>query len=219
MAQNRHPFEIVVAALRERLRSGAYVLGEPLTVNDLAAELGVSATPVREALARLAGEGLVDDRRGRGYFAWRLDVSDLTDLYRAQETLTLTALAALVRCTAEPEVASRCSLTIATTLAPGPLREVRIDGTLFWEALTWRVACEAGHRYLLGAQRGLADRLAPARRVESMVLADIDDLSGLADQVDQRAWQALRADLPPFFARRCAAASAIVDKLRGASPY
>lgn len=216
MAQNRDQFAFVLSALRERLRAGAWVQGEPLTVNDLATVWGVSATPVREALARLAGEGLVEDRRGRGYFAWRIDVSDLTDLYRAQETLTLSALASLVRCAAEPApLAGEHMLAPEATAAPVSLGEGRIDGPLFWETLTWRVAREAGHRFLLGAQQRLADRLAPARRVEpTIALENMEDLAGLADFVDRRAWRTLSADIAPFFARRYANAGAIVDKLR-----
>ena len=216
MAQNRDQFTIVVSRLRERLRGGDYVHGEPLTVNDLASEWGVSATPVREALARLAGEGLVEDRRGRGYFAWRLDVSDLTDLYQAQEALTLTALGGLIRGAIEPSKSpGSCPIppsTTATTVSHGG---GAIDGPQFWEALTWRVAREAGHRFFLGAQQRLADRLAPARRVEPLVLhEDVERLDGLADQVNRRAWRALSSDIAPFFARRRAAASAIVDRIR-----
>ena len=219
LAQNRHQFAFAVAGLRERLRSGAYVQGQALTVNDLAGAFGVSATPVREALAHLAGEGLVEDRRGSGYFAWRVDVSDLTDLYRAQETLTLAALGTLVRRAAGPVAPTNgWSPPPATTGTPVALGESAIDWLLFWEGLTSRVAREAGHRYLLGAQQRLADRLAPARRLEATVLLEgVDDLRGLADHVNRRAWGPLSIDILPFFARRCAAAGAIVDKLRVAS--
>jgi len=218
LAQNRHQFAFAVAGLRERLRNGAYGQGQALTVNDLAAAFGVSATPVREALSRLAGEGLVEDRRGSGYFAWRVDVSDLTDLYRAQETLTLAALGALGRSAAEPVGATnRRALAAPATGAPLAAGESPLDGVVFWETLTARVAQEAGHRFLLDAQRRLADRLAPFRRMEAMVLLeDVDDLQRLADLLNRRAWTLLSVDILPFFARRRAAAAAIVDALRAA---
>jgi DNA-binding transcriptional regulator YhcF (GntR family) len=221
LAQNRDQFAYVVARLRERLRGGDYMLGEPLTVNDLARDFGASATPVREALARLAGEGLVEDRRGRGYFAWRMDVSDLTDLYHAQESLTLTGLSVLIRCTAEPAAPSfGRALPPSTTATLLPVGEGRVGGPQFWETLTWRVTYEAGQRYLLGAQQRLADRLAPARRVEPMILPEeADTLNGLADHVNRRAWRSLSTDIRPFFIRRCAAAGAIVDRLRVESRF
>lgn len=222
MAQNRDQFALVAAGLRERLRSGAHVQGEPLTVNDLASAFGGSATPVREALARLAGEGLVEDRRGRGYFAWRLDVSDLIDLYWAQKTPTLTVLAALVLCTAETTATAQGRALAPATVTSASILDGRIEGALFWEALTWRVAREAGHRFLLGAQHRRADRLAPARRMEPMVfLEDIDALNSLADQVNRRAWRALGADILPSSrgdAQRRALSSMGLESSHGCSP-
>jgi DNA-binding GntR family transcriptional regulator len=46
-------------SLRGHLRSGLIVSGQPLQEEDLAQQLGVSRTPVREALTRLASEGLL----------------------------------------------------------------------------------------------------------------------------------------------------------------
>jgi DNA-binding transcriptional regulator YhcF (GntR family) len=213
LVQNRDQFVVVLTALRERLRAGVWVQGEPLTVIELAGAWGVSATPVREALARLAGEGLVEDRRGRGYFAWRIDVSDLADLYQAQEALLSNALASLVRGLPNPpRLASHRDFGSATATS---LQGEWIDGPLFWEAFSWRVIREAGHRFLLGAQQRLADRLAPCRRLEPLVLTETpDDLNRLAEAVNRRAWSALINDIPPFFARRRAAAGVIVDRLR-----
>ncbi|MBO0868915.1 MAG: GntR family transcriptional regulator [Micromonosporaceae bacterium] len=55
-----------VDQLRERILSGEYIPGERLGEVDLAAKLGVSRTPVREALRRLAAEGLVDITTNKG---------------------------------------------------------------------------------------------------------------------------------------------------------
>lgn len=216
MAQNHDQFTFVLEALRERLRTRAGVRGEPLTVNDLASTWGVSATPVREALAHLAGEGLIEDRLRRGYYAWRLDVSDLTDLYRAQKTLTMTALADLVARTAERAMTLTAdALSPPSVIAPLTLRFGGADAILFWEAVTWRIASEAGHRFFLNLQQRLSDRLAPARQMEpSVLLEDGAALSGLADMVNRRDWRALSADIEPFFARRLTGAGAIVEQLR-----
>jgi DNA-binding GntR family transcriptional regulator len=55
-----------VDQLRERILGGEYVPGERLGEVDLAEKLGVSRTPVREALRRLAAEGLVDITTNKG---------------------------------------------------------------------------------------------------------------------------------------------------------
>jgi len=56
----------VYGVLRERIASGEIERGSRLHQEDLAAEFGVSRTPVREALRRLAAEGLVDLFANRG---------------------------------------------------------------------------------------------------------------------------------------------------------
>lgn len=56
----------VYAVLRERIAGGEIERGSRLHQEELASELGVSRTPVREALRRLAAEGLVDLFANRG---------------------------------------------------------------------------------------------------------------------------------------------------------
>jgi DNA-binding GntR family transcriptional regulator len=56
----------VYAVLRERIAKGQIERGSRLHQEDLAKEFGVSRTPVREALRRLAAEGLVDLFANRG---------------------------------------------------------------------------------------------------------------------------------------------------------
>jgi len=56
----------VYAVLRERIADGDIERGSRLHQEDLAAEFGVSRTPVREALRKLAAEGLVDLYANRG---------------------------------------------------------------------------------------------------------------------------------------------------------
>ena len=65
-------FKIALDTLREELRAGVHSAGSRLTANDIAERLSLSQTPVREALSRLAGEGLLLDRRGQGLFVQSL---------------------------------------------------------------------------------------------------------------------------------------------------
>lgn len=67
-------------ALRDHLLSGRFAGGEPLQEAGLAAQLGVSRTPVREALTRLASEGLVEPA-GRGFVLPALSPADIDDIY------------------------------------------------------------------------------------------------------------------------------------------
>ena len=64
------------AILSHELRPGMRLRPE-----DLAAQLGLSPTPVKHALARLAGEGLVDHRAGLGPFVAEPTIEEILDLY------------------------------------------------------------------------------------------------------------------------------------------
>lgn len=50
----------VVEALRQAILNGSLEAGSPLVLTDLSNALGVSKTPIREAIRDLSGEGLVD---------------------------------------------------------------------------------------------------------------------------------------------------------------
>jgi DNA-binding GntR family transcriptional regulator len=76
--------DLAYAAIRERIVSGALPRGGRVHQEDLAAELGVSRTPVREALRRLAAEGLVDLRTNRGARVAELDRSAMRAAYDAR---------------------------------------------------------------------------------------------------------------------------------------
>lgn len=71
------------AALSRQIVSGQLRPGDPLAEIALAARFGVSRTPTREALHRLAGEGLVERGPRRAFFVRRMSVEVLRDLFEA----------------------------------------------------------------------------------------------------------------------------------------
>lgn len=93
MGRDRDPFHRSYETLRRRLtdRPGAAV--GPLAVLPLAAALGVSPTPVREALAHLSGEGLVAHGTS-GYAGVVHDRASLADLYELAAVLVVAAIEA-----------------------------------------------------------------------------------------------------------------------------
>jgi DNA-binding GntR family transcriptional regulator len=78
--------------IRQRIVFGDIALGASLSENTLAAELGVSKTPVREALLQLKNEGLVSIEPQRGSFVFDLSASEITQLGELRETLEVSAL-------------------------------------------------------------------------------------------------------------------------------
>jgi DNA-binding GntR family transcriptional regulator len=73
--------------LRRRIITGAFRPGDLLYETQLAEVLGMSRTPVREALGSLEQEGLVERRDGRGYFVAHIDPASFADLYDVRITL------------------------------------------------------------------------------------------------------------------------------------
>lgn len=85
--------EKVFSRLKELVLSNHFRPAERLLDRDLARLLGVSRTPVREALVRLHQDGLLETRDGKGYFV--VDIEDarhIADLYDLREVLEVHAV-------------------------------------------------------------------------------------------------------------------------------
>lgn len=208
LIRERDPFGRAITILRARLASGAFAEGEPLIIVDLARELDLSPTPVREALQRLAGEGLVEERRGRGYFSWRIDVADLAELYDLSSLLVGAAVGTLeARGPSDGRDLIR-GLEVGDKVRPE-------DIVMASERLFGRLIRSAGNRAMIGCYIGVASRLGPARRLEHHVLTDLGpELSLLVQQAHDGAWKALSAAVAAYYERRRIQAPALVVAAR-----
>ncbi len=88
--------EVVTDRLREDIVRGRYDLGAALRETTLARDLGVSRTPIREALMRLGMEGLVVEAP-RGASVFRPSSKELEDICDLRVILESNALALAVR--------------------------------------------------------------------------------------------------------------------------
>jgi DNA-binding GntR family transcriptional regulator len=77
--------------LRDDILNWRIAPGTALSETELALELGVSRTPLRAALARLALEGLVDTSRGRTGVVPDVSVEGIAELFEVREALELQA--------------------------------------------------------------------------------------------------------------------------------
>jgi DNA-binding GntR family transcriptional regulator len=84
--------QTVLAHLRSSIVHGDLELGQQLSERQLAEELGVSKTPVREALAELRNEGLVRIYPQRGAFVFTLSAREVAELCEFRSTLESAAL-------------------------------------------------------------------------------------------------------------------------------
>ena len=79
----------VASHLRSASMSGSFRSGEFIRLDETAAELGVSVTPVREALLTLRGEGMVESAPNRGYRVSPMSSSDIDDIFWLQGQLAV----------------------------------------------------------------------------------------------------------------------------------
>ena len=158
--------ERVHDALKQEIMNGHFRPGARLDPAVLAADLASSTTPVREALSRLVGAGLVESRTGGGFHMPSLDEPRLKDMYRWSRELLGLALRAWPREDAPGAAA-----------APRPAAEGQIAqraAGLFAAIGRRSLNCEHGR-----AIRRLGDRLHAVRTIEPLVV------SGTLEELEQ----------------------------------
>jgi DNA-binding GntR family transcriptional regulator len=104
LARRKSLGDEVFEILRDRILAGAYGLGEWLRQEEIARSLGVSQTPVREALDRLVTEGLAERVAFRGVRVVRLTDEEVADIYAARLVLEATVARAAANRTANRHV-------------------------------------------------------------------------------------------------------------------
>jgi DNA-binding GntR family transcriptional regulator len=149
--------------LREEILHWRLLPGTPLSEVELAERLGVSRTPLRAALARLALEGLVDTSRGRTGVVSEVSAASITELFELREALE-TQAARLVARRAEPTEFSRLADRFAE--APELLRAEGVDAYYALVAeFDAALDVALGNAVYRGALDGIRLHLARARRI------------------------------------------------------
>ncbi len=73
--------DLVLTAIRQRILSGELAPGEVLRQEALAEELGVSRVPIREAITRLTGEGLLTSVPHKGAYVAELSIAEVQETF------------------------------------------------------------------------------------------------------------------------------------------
>lgn len=90
--QRRTAHEIVRDTLRHAILNGSLPGGSRLVQADIAAQLNVSTTPVREALRDLTSDGLVQFDPHRGAVVYEIDMDELKEIYEIRKALESLAI-------------------------------------------------------------------------------------------------------------------------------
>jgi DNA-binding GntR family transcriptional regulator len=122
--------------IREAILDGRLEPGSRLKEEELARELGISRTPVREALLMLQAEGLVETAPNRGAVVRTHDAEDLVDLYQLRALLEgYAAHRAATRIGPEDIQLLRESCDRFDAIAEGDVRELVKENLLFHSAI------------------------------------------------------------------------------------
>ena len=89
--------DLIQTELRNAVYAGVLTVGSPIREVDVAAQLGVSRGPLREAAQRLVQEGLLVATPGRGMRVATIGRERLPALYEARKSVEITAARLLVR--------------------------------------------------------------------------------------------------------------------------
>ena len=183
-------FDRVYAAIRERLREGAYRPGDRLEPALLAEELNASVTPVRDALHRLTGERMVEAPRHEGFRVPMMTETMLRHLYGWHLDLLLLAVLKHRDKGLHEEIAQ------GGGAAESPAYERQ---NLLFLAL----ARTAGNPEHVAAVEALSHRLEPAQRLEQDFLDETEaETNGIVLALRAHDRKALRSGLVRYHRRR-----------------
>jgi DNA-binding GntR family transcriptional regulator len=151
----------VADRIRQAIEDGEFALGEALSEQRLAAALGVSRTPVREALNTLQMQGLIDIRPQSGSFVFMPspeDVGELCEFRRVMELAGLRYCFARRRRETLAQLLAACDAMDAAARAEDALAYGRADSA-FHQA----IAENSANEYLIEAYKIVSGRVAALR--------------------------------------------------------
>lgn len=205
-----HAVEGIYDRIKTLLLAHTLAPGQLLQIGTLAEELGVSTTPVREALTRLAAERLIVFAPKRGFFAKTASEDELRGLYTLNQTLLDSAIrewtaAAL----AEEEAKAPSKIFASMPLSDKPEQLTRTTDDLFV-----RIATRSGIGELADIIRNFNDRLHHARMIEGEIIEDaVEELSQLRQLYGDNDKEQLQLALRKYHQRRRDLVSSICKEL------
>ena len=191
--------------LKAHIMSARFPPGTMFNVHGLANEIGISITPVRDAMERLVGERLITARAGGGFEMPQVSVETLSDLYLWNAFLLRTALSQAPAAGAQDGM-----VAFIETVDPDDDAAL-VDGTATLFLLLSQGARLCEHR---AAVRSVNDRLQSVRFAERRLRDRKSELLRLATLSESGSLEALRNALSVYHRRRARHLPAILDLLR-----
>ena len=139
--------------LRRKLATGELRAGQRIVNRTVAKELNVSQTPLREAVNRLASEGIVEYVPGAGAYVRVLGLQELLQLYDLREHLEPFAAALAAKHVTDAELLEMQSICDDWRRIARAIRDGGRAGATAAEMARWNDDEERFHTLLLGASR------------------------------------------------------------------
>lgn len=159
-------------ALRESIIRGQYKMGEQIVEGQVAKALGISRSPIREALRRLADERLVEERPRHGTFVRVFDAEDFVDIYNLRIAVETASIRLATQ--RQPDLSE-----IEATLQDmgSAAQRNQIDEVVDLEFQVHRLICEAsGNEFLVSTFTGLEGPIRLALTLDDAAYKDLDDV-------------------------------------------
>ncbi len=156
--------ERIYEALKERAVNYEFRPGQKVKEVELAAQLSVSRTPIREALNRLVVDELMTFEPNKGFFCRDIDAQEVFDLYELRATLELGAFSRIEHVASYEDIDALCANwnAIATRRDSMSAADLAQADEHFHEAL----AGMAGNAVLLKTLRNVNARIRFFRAIE-----------------------------------------------------
>jgi DNA-binding GntR family transcriptional regulator len=157
LAARRNLREEITQTLRAAVISGELRPGVVYSAPSLATQFGVSATPVREAMLDLAGEGLVDTVRNKGFRVTELSEKDLDDLSELRALIEVPTVRRIAEAGVTPEILDELRPLAAEIEAAAARRDLIAHVAADLE-FHLRLLALAGNQHLVETVRSLRSR-------------------------------------------------------------
>ncbi len=164
-----------------KLAGGELMPGSRLSNRGVAKEVGVSFTPVREALNRLVSEGLLEYRQGLGVFVPTLNIQEIREIYELREILESEAASRVCENPTTNMIAEMSDSCVLMTDIYEQI-EAAAQGTVLSDLSdAWQAADSAFHMALLRAagNRRLLNTVEGLRTSLTAMLGGLGQMTGI----------------------------------------
>jgi DNA-binding GntR family transcriptional regulator len=150
--------------IKELIFKQEIVPGQKLQHEDLSEKLGVSTTPLREAINRLVQEGYVKSVARKGYYLTEITIDEADELYSFRETLEMYAIEKA--CARADDALIKALKEIARNYYQAVNQPISMERLRVDQQFHLRIASSCGNRFITNALEATFERLMLKRSLE-----------------------------------------------------